>query len=101
MNEKPAAALYNRPQLKQVGVPYGDAQLRVLEKRGDFPKRVLIGRRTVAWVQSEVDSWLASKILESRRPGGLEAKARKIAAGLVVRRRELQAEREQKVAEGK
>jgi hypothetical protein len=98
MNEKPVAALYTRPQLKQVGVPYGDAQLRVLEKRGLFPKRVLLGRRTIAWLQREVDLWLEDKVLASRRPGGLEAQAKKIAAGLVIRRRELQAKREQEAA---
>lgn len=32
------------------------------EKAGEFPKHRKIGKRSVAWLSSEVDAWLQSKI---------------------------------------
>lgn len=31
-------------------------------KAGTFPKSVPIGKRTVGWVESEVEAWIAAKI---------------------------------------
>ncbi len=31
-----------------------------------FPKPVKIGERAVAWIESEVDEWIAARIAESR-----------------------------------
>ena len=31
-------------------------------KAGTFPKSVPIGKRTVGWVESEVETWIAAKI---------------------------------------
>ncbi|HDF2327702.1 TPA: AlpA family transcriptional regulator [Morganella morganii] len=33
---------------------------------GQFPKQVKIGSRSIAFVESEVDAWVANKIAESR-----------------------------------
>lgn len=33
-----------------------------LEKEGKFPKRVTITETRVAWVESEIDAWIAEKI---------------------------------------
>lgn len=32
---------------------------------GDFPKPIKIGSRAVAWVESDVDSWIENKIKAS------------------------------------
>lgn len=37
-----------------------------LIKQNKFPKQVKIGTRSIAFVESEVDEWIASKIAESR-----------------------------------
>ncbi|MCP9270081.1 AlpA family transcriptional regulator [Xenorhabdus sp. XENO-1] len=45
---------------------YGKAWLYKLIQAGQFPKQVKIGTRSVAFVESEVDTWVANKIAESR-----------------------------------
>lgn len=37
-----------------------------LIKENKFPKQVKIGSRSVAFVESEIDTWIANKIAESR-----------------------------------
>ncbi|MEQ9878008.1 AlpA family transcriptional regulator [Pectobacterium aroidearum] len=37
----------------------------LLMKQGEFPQTVKIGARSVAWVESEVNDWIAARI--SRR----------------------------------
>ncbi|MFJ5506898.1 helix-turn-helix transcriptional regulator [Pectobacterium carotovorum] len=39
----------------------------LLMKQGDFPQTVKIGARSVAWVESEVNDWIAARI--SQRGG--------------------------------
>ncbi|WCG83498.1 helix-turn-helix transcriptional regulator [Pectobacterium sp. A5351] len=34
----------------------------LLMKQGDFPQTVKIGTRSVAWVESEVNDWIAARI---------------------------------------
>ena len=38
-----------------------------LMSKRNFPKSIKIGERAVAWVESEVDSWIKNKIPESRQ----------------------------------
>lgn len=33
----------------------------ILEKRGEFPKRVRLGPQAVGWREDEVDKWLAER----------------------------------------
>jgi prophage regulatory protein len=35
--------------------------------KGCFPRPISLGARAVGWLEAEVDSWLASRIEESRR----------------------------------
>jgi prophage regulatory protein len=35
--------------------------------QGRFPKPVNIGERAVAWVESEIDAWIAARVAESRQ----------------------------------
>ncbi|HHV7358576.1 TPA: helix-turn-helix transcriptional regulator [Morganella morganii] len=45
---------------------YCRAWLYKLIDAGQFPKQVKIGSRSIAFVESEVDAWVANKIAESR-----------------------------------
>jgi prophage regulatory protein len=42
-------------------------------KAGTFPKSVPIGTRTVGWVESEVDKWIADRIAKRDARGGRRA----------------------------
>jgi len=54
--------MLRKPELLQK-VPLTYKSIWELEKDGKFPSRRLLGPRTVAWVESEVDEWLASRPL--------------------------------------
>ena len=43
-------------------VPYSASHLWRLERSGQFPRRVRLGGNRVAWLQSEVNSWIESKL---------------------------------------
>ena len=40
-------------------VPYSEAHIWRLEKNGNFPRRAHLGANRVAWVESEIDDWIA------------------------------------------
>jgi prophage regulatory protein len=40
-----------------------------LAQRGEFPKPVKVQRRASAWVEAEVDAWIAQRIAASRVSG--------------------------------
>jgi prophage regulatory protein len=48
-------------------VPYSEAHIWRLEKAGKFPRRVRLGANRVAWVESEVNKWVSSKLQERDR----------------------------------
>ena len=51
------------PQLKsEKGLVYSRRHLRRLEIAGRFPRSVAISEGRIAWVESEVDQWLADKV---------------------------------------
>ncbi len=35
-------------------------------RKGDFPKPIKVGERTVAWIEQEVDAWINQRIQKSR-----------------------------------
>lgn len=41
-----------------IRVPFTDRHILNLEKKGKFPKRRVLGARSVAWVESEVNAWI-------------------------------------------
>ena len=43
-------------------VPYSASHIWRLERSGQFPRRVRLGGNRVAWLQSEVNSWVDGKI---------------------------------------
>ena len=58
--------LYRFPNLKTAGVPFTRKHVTTLEKRGQFPMHIDIGENSVAWIASEVDSWVEEKIRNRR-----------------------------------
>ena len=49
------------PQVQEI-VPYSASHIWRLERSGKFPQRVRLGGKRVAWLQSEVNSWVESKL---------------------------------------
>lgn len=45
-------------------VSYSPAHIDRLEAAGKFPVRVTLGQARVAWVESEIDDWIAQRIAE-------------------------------------
>ncbi len=52
----------------------GRSMIYQLEAESRFPARVRIGARAVGWVESEVQSWLASRIQHHRACGASAAR---------------------------
>ncbi|MGC0155592.1 helix-turn-helix transcriptional regulator [Chromobacterium vaccinii] len=42
------------------------SSLYALIKQGQFPRQIQLGPRTVAWLSSDVDSWLEERINAAR-----------------------------------
>lgn len=47
-------------------VPYSRSTIYQLVAEGKFPKPIRLGERAVAWLESEVDAWIASRIESAR-----------------------------------
>lgn len=43
-------------------VRYSGQQLRRLEEKGDFPRRIRLGANRVAWSRVAVDQWIADRL---------------------------------------
>jgi prophage regulatory protein len=43
-------------------VPYSRSTIYLKVARNEFPEPVSMGARAVAWVESEIDSWIAKRI---------------------------------------
>lgn len=51
-------------------VPFSRTELYNKLARGEFPAPVKLSARSVAWVESEVDEWIARRVEMSRAPVG-------------------------------
>jgi prophage regulatory protein len=53
---------------KQVEILTGLCRSTIYQRlaEGTFPKQIRLGRRSVGWLASEVDGWIAARIAESR-----------------------------------
>jgi prophage regulatory protein len=45
-------------------IPYSSVQIWRKEKAGEFPRRIKLGANRVGWIESEIESWISSKIGE-------------------------------------
>jgi prophage regulatory protein len=55
--------LITRHELRQI-VPYTSQHILRLEKQGKFPRRVQVGANRVAWLSSEIEAWVATRVAE-------------------------------------
>lgn len=57
--------LVSKKELKSLlGIPYSPQHIARLEAAGKFPKRLRLGQSRVAWLQAEVEQWIADKVAE-------------------------------------
>lgn len=54
-----------KAELKKL-VLYSPQNIRLLELKGQFPKRLRIGDNRVAWLQSEVRAWMEARLSAAR-----------------------------------
>ena len=54
--------LISYAELRPKGIPCSKVQIWRLERDGRFPKRVAVGPQRYAWVESEVDQYIAERI---------------------------------------
>ncbi len=59
--------LINRKVLLEM-IPLSSRTIYNLEKRGEFPRRIALTSRNVAWDLSEVEEWI-----ETRKASGIQA----------------------------
>ncbi|GAB3101576.1 AlpA family phage regulatory protein [Aestuariicella hydrocarbonica] len=57
---RPRTTLINRKALLKI-VPLSDRSIYNMEKRGDFPKRIVLTSRNVAWDLNEVEEWIEAR----------------------------------------
>ncbi len=43
-------------------VPYSRSTIYAKVKRGEFPKPISMGSRAVAWLESDVESWIRDRL---------------------------------------
>ncbi len=61
MSEQQKVQLLRRPDVeKRTGLKR--SHIYALMKAGSFPQSVPLGGRAVAWIESEVDNWIAGRI---------------------------------------
>ena len=63
MSEKPQRFL--RLAEVQRRVPYSRSTIYLKVSRGEFPPPIDLGARAVAWLESDIDEWIASRIEKS------------------------------------
>ena len=63
----PSKTLINRKTLLAM-IPLSDRAIFNMEKRGEFPRRIALTSRNVAWDLAEVEEWI-----ETRKQSGEQA----------------------------
>ncbi len=63
----PGKTLINRKTLRAM-IPLSDRAIFNMEKRGDFPRRIVLTSRNVTWDLAEIEEWI-----ESRKRSGARA----------------------------
>lgn len=54
--------LITQKQLPDKGITYTPEHIARLEKAGKFPKAVWLSTKRKAWVEAEVDDWIAALV---------------------------------------
>lgn len=59
--------LINRKKLRAM-IPLAERTIYNMEQRGEFPRRIVLTSRNVAWDLAEVEAWV-----DARRSSGVQA----------------------------
>jgi prophage regulatory protein len=59
---EPAMTFLRFPDLKTKGITFTRVHLARLERADKFPKRVALGENSVAWLESEIDTYIADRV---------------------------------------
>ncbi len=43
-------------------VPFSRSTIYLMIARGEFPKQISLGARSVGWLRSEIDQWIESRV---------------------------------------
>ena len=78
MQAKTSMMLINRKKLLAM-IPLSERTIFNMEQRGEFPRRIALTSRNVAWDLSEVEEWI-----ESRKSSGAQAMRPGVAPTVVV-----------------
>jgi prophage regulatory protein len=73
MNEMQGVRLLRRRQVEEM-VGLRRSALYALVAAGKFPRPIHLTVRAVAWLSSEVDRWIAERVVESRQGSVVDAK---------------------------
>lgn len=65
-NRKPARLLSFFDLSEKRGIDFSRRHLQRLEDANRFPQRVALGVNKIGWVESEIDEWLAAKLVDRR-----------------------------------
>lgn len=66
--------LINRKKLHSI-IPLSERTIYNMEQRGEFPRRIVLTSRSVAWDLAEVEAWIESRkqsSIRALRPGASE-----------------------------
>ncbi|WP_223672303.1 helix-turn-helix transcriptional regulator [Proteus terrae] len=66
--------LINRKKLHSI-IPLSERTIYNMEQRGEFPRRIVLTSRSVAWDLAEIEAWIESRKqsnIRALRPGASE-----------------------------
>lgn len=66
--------LINRKKLHSI-TPLSERTIYNMEQRGEFPRRIVLTSRSVAWDLAEIEAWIESRkqsSIRALRPGASE-----------------------------
>ncbi|MFO1153929.1 MAG: AlpA family phage regulatory protein [Rhodospirillales bacterium] len=72
MVDTPKIIFVDFPGLRARGIVFSNVHLQRLERAGKFPRRVQISAGRIAWIESELDAWAATRVTQrdSTAPAG-------------------------------
>ncbi len=59
--DKEMEQLLLKPEVQKMAANISNSTLYYLMSTGDFPRPVKLGKRSVAWKRSEIESWIQSR----------------------------------------
>ena len=65
--EKHQKLIVGREDLQTIGITVSNSSLLRWEQDGRFPRRLRLAGTRVAWLKSEIDTWLSDRAEERKR----------------------------------